>query len=72
MDELKIRTPLMKALIGKMIRSALKRSLGCGIDIMLHDLTITVKDGKAHICVNAEGDIGLNDISRILTKAGRE
>lgn len=68
MDELKIRTPVMKALISKIIKSALKKSLGCGIDILLDDLTVTVKDGKAHVSVIAEGDVSMNDISRILTR----
>lgn len=68
MDELKIRTPLVKALIGRILKSVLKKNLGCDIDVTLNDLSVTVRDGKAHFCVNAEGNINVSDISRILTK----
>ena len=70
MDELKIRTPLVKALISRILKSVLKKNLGCDIDVMLNDLSVTIRDGKAHFCVNAEGSIGVSDISRILKKSG--
>lgn len=70
MDELNIRTPLVKALIGRILKKALKKNLGCDIDILLNDVTVTVKDGRMRLCVNAQGDIEVSDISRILTKAG--
>ncbi len=69
MDELKIRTPLVKALIGRILKKALKKSLGCDVHIILNDLSVTVKDGVANVRINAEGDIGVGDISRILAKA---
>lgn len=70
MDELKIRTLFGRALISRILKSVLKKNLGCDIDIMLNDLSVTIRDGKAHFCVNAEGGIGVSDISRILKKSG--
>lgn len=72
MDELKIRTPLVKALISRILKKTLKKSLGCDIDILLNNLSISIKDGKAHICISAEGDVSVNDISCILKKADIE
>lgn len=73
MDELKIRTPLVKALISRILKKAIKKSLGCDIrSIILHDLSVTVKDGVADVRVDAQGEIEVSELSRILKKAGLE
>ncbi len=72
MDELKIRTPLVKALISRILKKAIKKSLGCEVNIFLHDLSVTVKDGVADVRVEARGEIEVQELSRALKTAGLE
>lgn len=72
MDELKIRTPLVKALISRILKKAIKKSLGCDVSIFLHELSVTVKDGVADVRVEARGEIEVQELSRALKTAGLE
>ena len=70
MDELSIRSAIMTALVSKIIKSALKKKLGYDIDIRLNKCGVTVRDGKAHFSIDADGESAMEDILKILKGAG--
>lgn len=72
MDELKIKSKLLTNIVSKIIRSAVKKKLGYDIDIQLHELTATINDRKAHVYINAEGDVDINEFKRFTKVIGLE
>lgn len=70
MDELKIKSAVMTALISKIIKTALRKSVGYDIDIQLNECCASVKEGKVHFNINADGEISVEDISKILRGNG--
>lgn len=72
MDELKITSKLMTAIVSKGIEKALKKKLGCKIDIRVHEIGITVNDEKAHVYLNAEGDVNINEFKKFTKVIGLE
>lgn len=72
MDELKITSKFMTKIVSKGIAMALKKKLGCKVDIQLHELRATVNDGKAHVYLNAEGDVDINEFKKFTKVIGLE
>ena len=72
MDELKIKSKLLTSIISKIIRSAVKKKLGYDIDVQLHELTATINDEKAHVYINAEGDVDVKEFNKFTKIIGLE
>jgi len=72
MDELKITSKLMTKIVSKAIKSAVKKKLGYNIDVQLHELTATINDGKAHVYLNVEGDVNVNEFKKFTKVIGLE
>lgn len=72
MDELKIKSKLLTNIVSKIIRSTVKKKLGYDIDIQLHELTATINDGKAHVYINAEGDVDVKEFKKFTKVIGLE
>lgn len=72
MDELKIKSKLLTNIVSKIIRSAVKKKLGYDIDIQLHEFTATINDEKAHVYINAEGDVDVNEFKKFTKVIGLE
>lgn len=72
MDELKIKSKLLTNIVSKIIRFTVKKKLGYDIDIQLHELTATINDGKAHIYINAEGDVDAKEFKKFAKVIGLE
>jgi hypothetical protein len=70
MDELKIKllSPILKALVTKLIKEAIFKKLGCrtDIDIELSDLHFTVDSGRAKIHISADAEMGSNELFDII------
>ena len=72
MDELKIKSKLLTNMVSKIIRSTVKKKLGYDIDIHLYELTATINDGKAHIYINAEGNVDVKEFKKFTKVIGLE
>lgn len=72
MDELKIKSKLLTNFVSKIIMSTVKKKLGYDIDVQLHELTATINDGKAHIYINAEGDVDVKEFKKFTKVIGLE
>ena len=72
MDELKITSKIMTKIISKGIAMVIKKKLGYNVDIQVHEIRATVNDGKAHVYLNAEGDVDINEFKKFTKLIGLE
>ena len=72
MDELKITSKIMTKIISKGIAMVIKKKLGYNCDIQVHEIRATVNDGKAHVYLNAEGDVDINEFKKFTKSIGLE
>lgn len=72
MDELKIASKIMTKIISKGITMAIKKKLGYNVDIQVHEIRATVNDGKAHVYLNAEGNVDINEFKKFTKVIGLE
>lgn len=72
MDELKITSKIMTKIISKGIAMVIKKKLGYNVDIQVHEIRATVNDGKAHVYLNAEGDVDINELKKFTKSIGLE
>ena len=72
MDELKIASKIMTKIISKGITMAIKKKPGYNVDLQVHEIRATVNDGKAHIYLNAEGDVDINEFKKFTKVIGLE
>jgi hypothetical protein len=70
MDELKITSMFMKALISKFINKTLKHKTGCDISVRLDDLNVIYKDDKAHVHLSINADMDKSEINKLLKHIG--
>lgn len=72
MDELKIASKIMTKIISKGIAMAIKNKFGYNVDIQVHEIRATVNDGKAHVYLNAEGDVDIKEFKKFTKSIGLE
>ena len=72
MDELKITSKIMTKIISKGIAMVIKKKFGYNVDIQVHEIRATVNDGKAHVYLNAEGDVDINEFKKFTKSIGLE
>ena len=72
MHELKITSKIMTKIISKGIAMVIKKKLGYNVDIQVHEIRATVNDGKAHVYLNAEGDVDINEFKKFTKSIGLE
>lgn len=68
MDEMKIKSPFTTGLVSDLIRRLIAKKMGCDIGIQLNDIEVTITDGKAHVRLKAECDIGKEEILNLVKK----
>lgn len=66
MDEVKIKSKFLTALLSKLIRSVLRKKLGGDIDLRLNEVLATVVDGQVQVHLDADCKIKQSDITRLL------
>jgi len=66
MDEMRIRTGLMKSLVGKIVAKKIKKATGYKVKIDLHDLQVTVIDGVAHITLNVDAEMNNVEFKKLI------
>mgnify|MGYP004470202329 CR=1 FL=1 len=72
MDELKIRTKLMKGMLSKLISRVILKKTGYKVKIQLNDIDVVINDDVAHVHLDANGEIGITEFKRISQKIGLE
>lgn len=72
MDELKITSKIMTKIISKGIAMVIKKKLEYNVEIQVHEIRATVNDGKAHVYLNAEGDIDIKEFKKFTKSIGLE
>ncbi len=70
MDEVKIESGFTKMILSKILKTVLKKKFGCDIIIELNEFNATIKDGKTHIHVSADGEMNNGDLTKLLKVAG--
>ena len=70
MDEVKIGSKLMRNLIAKLVKRAIRKNVGYDVDIQLNDLNATIIDGTAHIHVCVDAEINKDEFTKILGSIG--
>lgn len=66
MDEMRIRTGLMRGLVGKLIANKIKRKTGYKVKIDLHDLQVTVIDGVAHLTLSVDAEMNNVEFKKLI------
>ena len=68
MDELKLKlgSKIMKGMVTSLLKKMIKSKTGCHVDIQLNDLDVSVKDGKAHIHIDIDGDMNNDEFTKLL------
>ena len=65
MDVLKIKTKFMQNILSKIIETLIQKKTGYKIKIQLKDIDMTITEDNAHISLNAEADMNINELKRV-------
>lgn len=65
MDVLKIKTKFIQNILSKIIETLIQKKTGYKIKIQLKDIDITITEDNAHISLNAEADMSINELKKI-------
>lgn len=66
MDEMKIKTPFMRSLFGRLLAKALKKGLGVNADINISYLNVVFDDAEGRIYLTANASIPKDEISKLI------
>ena len=69
MDEMKLRlsTRFMRNMASKMIARAIRKKIGCDMDIQLNDLAIDMTDDGATLKANVEVKLNNEELYKLLS-----
>ncbi|BDE87865.1 hypothetical protein CE91St42_23230 [Oscillospiraceae bacterium] len=70
MDEMKIVSKFTTGIVSKLAEVALRKKLGVDADITLNEVQVTVVDGKTHIHLNLDAELGKEELTKILKNIG--
>lgn len=65
MDVLKIKTKFIQNILSKIIETLIHKKTGYKIKIQLKDIGMTITENNAHISLNAEADMSINELKKI-------
>lgn len=72
MDELKLSltTKFMRGILAKFIAKSIRKKLGCNIDILVNQISVTAIDGKMHVHVDVDGEMTNEDLMKMVKVIG--
>ena len=70
MDEMKIVSKFTRGIISKVLKMVIHKKTRYDIDIQLNEVTITIADGKTHLHVDVDAEIGKDELINILKSIG--
>lgn len=65
MDVLKIKTKFIQNILSKIIETLIQKKTGYKIKIQLKDIDMTITEDSAHISLNAEADMSINELKKV-------
>ena len=65
MDVLKIKTKFMQNILSNIIETLIQKKTGYKIKIQLKDIDMTITEDNAHISLNAEADMNINELKKV-------
>lgn len=65
MDILKIKTKFIQNILSKIIETLIQKKTGYKIKIQLKDIDMTITENNAHISLNAEADMSINELKKV-------
>ena len=66
MDEMKIVSGFTRGLIGKILRSTIKKKFGWDVDLQLNAINATVIDGKTHLHIDLDANLEKEELMNII------
>lgn len=66
MDEMKITSGFTRGIVSKLISKSLSKKLGYDINVQVNGLEATVVDGKTSVHLDADFEIGKDELTKIL------
>ena len=72
MDELKIKTKLMRGMLSKVIEMLIRTKTGYKVKIQLNDIDITITDKIAHVHLDVDGDMNTDEFMKFKRILGDE
>ncbi len=72
MDEVRIKTKLMKNILSKLISTLIRKKTGYKVKVQLNDIDVVINDSTAHIHLDVEGDINIDEFKKISQIIGLE
>ncbi len=70
MDKLEIGSKIVKGVISKLIKMAVKKKFGYEVDVRIEELNAVIIDGKAHIHLNADAQMSKDELMKAIKTAG--
>ena len=67
---MKIVSKFTTGIVSKLAEVALRKKLGVDADITLNEVQVTVVDGKTHIHLNLDAELGKEELTKILKNIG--
>lgn len=65
MDILKIKTKFIQNILSKIIETLIQKKTGHKIKIQLKDIDMIITEDNAHISLNAEADMSINELKKV-------
>lgn len=69
---MRITTKLMRTMLAKLVKMALRKKFGYNVDIQLNEMEATVIDGKAHVHLNVDAELNKDELMKILKTIGMD
>lgn len=72
MDELKLNltTKFMRGILAKLMAKVIRKKLGCNIEILINQISVTAVDGKVHIHADVDGETTNEDLMKMVKTIG--
>lgn len=72
MDELNIKTKFMRNMLSKILETVLRKKTGYKVKIQLNSIQVSVTEEMAHIHIDVDGEMNVNEFKKISSIIGLE
>ena len=70
MDVLRIKTRFMRTVLSKVIEKLIRKKTGYKVKIQLNEVDVNITDNNAHIRLNVEGDMNVDELKKFTKLIG--
>ena len=70
MDKMEIVSKFTANVISRLIKVLLRKKLGYDVDIQLNEIKATITDGKTHVHLDMDAELGKDELVKILKDIG--